>query len=259
MNPLYIAATGMVAQQERVDVIANNLANMNTTGYQRRRASFNDLLYEDNKRPNSKHSRASGIVPGGVKAGLGVHTASFYRVVEQGNLAQTGNPFDVAIQGSGYMPVTLANGETAYTRAGAFQLNQNGQIVTHDGLTVGAGIAIPPGAIEVTINNSGEVYASFEGQPQPQNLGQINLVRFPNEGGLHAIGDSMFQETTASGAPLVGTPGTAGFGSILQGFLESSNVNPVEEIANMVKAMRAYELSSKVIQTADQMMSTKTG
>tara|TARA_R110000782_G_scaffold8856_7_gene28616 strand:- start:83 stop:556 length:474 start_codon:yes stop_codon:yes gene_type:complete len=157
------------------------------------------------------------------------------------------------------MPVTLANGETAYTRAGAFQLNQNGQIVTHDGLTVGAGITIPPGAIEVTINNSGEVYASFEGQPQPQNLGQINLVRFPNEGGLYAIGDSMFQETTASGAPLVGTPGTAGFGSILQGFLESSNVNPVEEIANMVKAMRAYELSSKVIQTADQMMSTKTG
>lgn len=259
MNPLYIAATGMVAQQQRVDVIANNLANMNTTGYQRRRASFNDLLYEDQKRPNNKHSRADGIVPGGVKAGLGVHTASFYRVVEQGNLAQTGSPFDLAIQGSGYMQVTLANGETGYTRAGAFQLNQNGQLVTHDGLPLSAGITIPPGALEVTVNNSGQVLASFEGQAQPQNLGQINLVRFPNEGGLKAIGDSLFQETTSSGAPLVGVAGSPGFGSILQGFLETSNVNPVEEIANMVKAMRAYELSSKVVQTADQMMSTKSG
>ncbi|MEQ8504736.1 MAG: flagellar basal-body rod protein FlgG [Rhodospirillales bacterium] len=259
MNPLYIAATGMVAQQQRVDVIANNLANMNTTGYQRRRASFNDLLYEDQKRPNNKHSRADGIVPGGVKAGLGVHTASFYRVVEQGNLAQTGSPFDLAIQGSGYMQVTLANGETGYTRAGAFQLNQNGQLVTHDGLPLSAGISIPPGALEVTVNNSGQVLASFEGQAQPQNLGQINLVRFPNEGGLKAIGDSLFQETTSSGAPLVGVAGSPGFGTILQGFLETSNVNPVEEIANMVKAMRAYELSSKVVQTADQMMSTKSG
>lgn len=259
MNPLYIAATGMVAQQQRVDVIANNLANMNTTGYQRRRASFNDLLYEDQKRPNNKHSRADGIVPGGVKAGLGVHTASFYRVVEQGNLAQTGSPFDLAIQGSGYMQVTLANGETGYTRAGAFQLNQNGQLVTHDGLPLSAGITIPPGTLEVTVNNSGQVLASFEGQAQPQNLGQINLVRFPNEGGLKAIGDSLFQETTSSGAPLVGVAGSPGFGSILQGFLETSNVNPVEEIANMVKAMRAYELSSKVVQTADQMMSTKSG
>ena len=259
MNPLYIAATGMVAQQQRVDVIANNLANMNTTGYQRRRASFNDLLYEDQKRPNNKHSRGDGIVPGGVKAGLGVHTASFYRVVEQGNLAQTGSPFDLAIQGSGYMQVTLANGETGYTRAGAFQLNQNGQLVTHDGLPLSAGISIPPGALEVTVNNSGQVLASFEGQAQPQNLGQINLVRFPNEGGLKAIGDSLFQETTSSGAPLVGVAGSPGFGTILQGFLETSNVNPVEEIANMVKAMRAYELSSKVVQTADQMMSTKSG
>ena len=259
MNPLYIAASGMVAQQQRVDVIANNLANMNTTGYQRRRASFNDLVYEDNKRPNSTHSRANGVVPAGVKAGLGVRTAAFYRVVEQGNLKQTGNPYDLAVQGSGYIPVTLANGDTGYTRAGAFQLNEQGQLVTHDGLTVGAGIAIPAGAIEVTINTSGEVLASFEGQPQPQNVGQLTMARFPNEGGLKAIGDSLFQETTASGAPQIGIAGTGGFGTLLQGFLETSNVNPVEEIANMVKAMRAYELSSKVIQTADQMMSTKSG
>ena len=259
MNPLYIAASGMVAQQQRVDVIANNLANMNTTGYHRRRASFNDLVYEDNKRPNSTHSRANGGVPAGVKAGLGVRTAAFYRVVEQGNLKQTGNPYDLAVQGSGYIPVTLANGDTGYTRAGAFQLNEQGQLVTHDGLTVGAGIAIPAGAIEVTINTSGEVLASFEGQPQPQNVGQLTMARFPNEGGLKAIGDSLFQETTASGAPQIGIAGTGGFGTLLQGFLETSNVNPVEEIANMVKAMRAYELSSKVIQTADQMMSTKSG
>lgn len=259
MNPLYIAATGMVAQQQRVDVIANNLANMNTTAYQRRRASFNDLLYEDKQRPNNKHSRADGVVPGGVKAGLGVQTASFYRVVEQGNLRQTDNPLDLAIQGSGYMPVTLANGDIGYTRAGAFQLDQNGQIVTHDGLPVGGGVTVPPGVIEISVNTSGEVFGSFEGQAQPQNLGQIPLVRFPNEGGLKAIGDSLFIETEGSGAPLTGVAGTGAFGTILQGFVETSNVNPVEEISNMVKAMRAYELSSKVIQTADQMMSTRSG
>jgi len=258
MNPLFIAATGMVAQQTRVDVIANNLANMNTTGFQRRRASFNDLLYQENQRPNSTHSRASGVVPGGVKAGAGVRVANAYRIMEQGNLNQTGNPLDLAIQGNGYFQVTLPNGQIAYTRAGAFQVDQAGNLVTHDGQRVG-GVNIPAAALEVTINQSGQIFATLNRQDPPQALGQIQITRFANEGSLVPIGDSLFRETPESGAPLPGVPGTQGFGSILQGFLETSNVNPVEEIANLIQAQRAYELNSKVIQTADQMLSTRAG
>ena len=258
MNPLFIAATGMVAQQTRVDVIANNLANMNTTGYQRRRASFNDLLYEDKQRPNSVHSRAVGVVPGGVKAGAGVRVAAAYRITEQGNLNQTGNPLDMAIQGSGYFQVTLPNGQTAYTRAGAFQVDQGGNLVTHDGHRIG-GINIPANALEVTVNQSGQVLATLNRREPPQPVGQLQIARFANEGGLSPIGDNLFQETPGSGAALPGLPGSQGFGTILQGFLETSNVNPVEEISNLIQAHRAYEMNSKVIQTADQMLSTRSG
>ena len=257
MDPLFIAASGMVAQQTRVDVIANNLANMNTTGYQKRRASFNDLLYETEKRPNNIHSRANGIVPGGVKSGAGVQVATAYRIMQQGNLRQTGNPLDLAIQGSGYFQVTLPNGQTAYTRAGAFQVDQNGRLVNHDGLPVGPGITIPPNALEVSINRSGVVLATLSPNTPPTNIGQLQMARFPNEGGLKAIGDNLLEATTESGAATQGIPGTTGFGSIQQGFLETSNVNPVEEIANLIQAQRAYELNSKVIQTADQMLSTR--
>lgn len=259
MNPLFIAATGMVAQQARVDVIANNLANMNTTGYQKRRASFNDLLYEDQNRPNNIHSRANGIVPGGVKSGAGVQVAAAYRIMEQGNLNQTGNPYDLAIQGTGYFQVTLPSGETAYTRAGAFQLDQTGALVTHDGQRVAGGITIPPGALEVSVNRSGVVLATLNPKQPPVSLGQLQLVRFANEGGLESIGDNLFKATQASGTALPGIPGTIGYGTIQQGFLETSNVNPVEEISNLIQAQRAYELNSKVIQTADQMMSDRPG
>lgn len=259
MDPLKIAATGMVAQQLRVDLIANNLANMNTTGYQRRRAEFNDLLYTEDKRPDNVHSRTTGDVPNGVHSGYGVRLAATYRVVEQGNLKQTGNPLDLAIQGPGYIQVTLASGDTAYTRAGAFQLNQDGALVTHDGLEVNPGITVPPDAVEITVNQSGEVLALIQGQTLPQNLGQLQLARFPNEGGLSALGDNLFSETPASGTPLTGTPGSAGFGTILQGFLETSNVNPVEEMSQMIMAMRAYQMNSKVVQVADEMMSSRPG
>lgn len=259
MNPLQIAASGMLAQQTRVDIIANNMANMNTTAYQRRRASFNDLLYQDKARPNSTQSLASGVVPAGISSGLGVQVAAAYRITEQGSLNQTANPLDMAIQGRGYFEVNLANGQKAYTRAGGFQVDPGGNLVTHDGLTVGGGINVPANATEVTVNQSGEILATLPGTQTPANIGQVLLARFPDEAALKAIGDNLFQETDASGRALVGAPGTAGFGSLLQGFLETSNVNPVEEIANMIKAMRAYELNSKVIQTADQMMSTKSG
>ena len=246
------------AQQERVDVIANNLANMNTTGYQRRRAAFNDLIYEDNKRPNNRHSRADGLVPGGVKAGLGVRMAAAYRVVEQGNLAQTGNPYDLAIQGTGYIPVTLANGETAYTRDGTFQLNENGQVVTHDGYLLEPAITVPEDAIDVTVNASGEVLVKIEGQVEFSNVGQIQTANFQNEPGLESIGNNLYKETPASGNATVGNPGTEGYGTILQGFLETSNVNAVEEISNLISAQRAYEMNSKVIQTSDEMLGTLT-
>ncbi|MEK9671180.1 MAG: flagellar basal-body rod protein FlgG [Rhodospirillaceae bacterium] len=250
-----IAATGMVAQQTRVDVIANNLANMNTTGYQKSRASFHDLVYQNQNRPNSTKSRASGIVPSGVKAGHGVRIADAYRIAEQGSLRQTGNALDLAIEGRGYFQVTLPNGGTAYTRAGAFQLDQGGQLVTADGLAVG-GIAVPANAIDVSVNRSGEVLASLPGTALPANIGQLQLVRFPNEGALRAIGDNLYQETPSSGPAAAGIADTPGYGSVLQGFIETSNVNPVEEITSLIQAMRAYELNSKVIQTADQMMAT---
>ncbi len=259
MNPLFIAATGMVAQQTRVDVIANNMANMNTTAYQKRRASFNDLIYSDKSRPDNIHSRASGVVPGGIASGMGVQVAAAYRINEQGSLAQTGNALDMAVQGRGYFEVTLANGEIAYTRAGGFQVDPGGNLVTHDGLLVGGGILVPPDAVEVTVNQSGEILALAPGADAPANIGQLLLTRFPNEGALTAIGDNLYQETDGSGVGLQGVPGTQGFGSILQGFIETSNVNPVEEIAKMVQAMRAYEINSKVIQTADQIMAPSQG
>lgn len=254
MNPLQIATSGMVAQQTRVDVIANNLANMNTTGFQRRRAEFNDLIYKQHARPDTKHSQATGDVPGGVARGHGVQLAAIYRVAEQGNLKQTGNPLDLAVQGTGLFQIALPSGETAYTRAGNFQLSPDGTLVTSQGYQLVPGIAVPGDVLDLTVNEAGELLATIEGNAVPANLGQFQLVRFPNEGGLKALGDNLFIESADSGAPLVGVPGTEGFGSVLQGFIETSNVNPVEEIAKLIRAMRAYEMNSKMVQTADQMM-----
>ncbi len=258
MRSLDIASTGMLAQQLNVEVISNNIANVNTTGFQRRRAEFQDLLYQSDRRVGSTSTSDGTIVPSGVQVGLGVRTAAVYRITEQGNLTSTENTFDLAIQGKGYFQIELPDGTTAYSRAGSFQLSPTGEIVTADGFTVQPGITIPPDAIDVTINESGEVLVTIDGQIAPTNVGQFELATFPNDGGLEAIGDTMFIETPASGTANTGSPATAGFGSILQGFLETSNVNIVAEITNLITAQRAYELNSRVIQASDEMMSTLT-
>ncbi len=258
MRSLDIASTGMLAQQRNVEVISNNLANMNTTAFQRRRTEFHDLIYQDIRRVGSTSSDAGDIVPTGVQLGLGVKLAAVYRIHEQGNLTATDNSFDLAVQGKGFFQVTLPTGETAYTRDGTFQLNETGLLVTHDGYQVNPGITVPQTAIDVTINSSGQVLAKIEGQVALQNVGQIQLATFQNEPGLEAIGDNLLLETPASGAAVTGNPADTGFGSVLQGFLETSNVNAVEEISHLISAQRAYEMNSKVIQTSDEMMGTLT-
>ncbi|MCR9220697.1 MAG: flagellar basal-body rod protein FlgG [Alphaproteobacteria bacterium] len=256
MRSLSIGATGMLAQQLNVEVISNNIANMNTTAYQRRRAEFQDLLYQNQRRVGAESSAANTIVPAGVQVGLGVKSAAVYRITEQGNLTLTENPLDLAINGEGYFQITLPNGDTAYSRAGAFQLDGDGDLVTVDGYTVQPGITVPANAIDITVNAVGQVLVSIEGQVAQQNLGQLELARFPNEAGLLAVGDNLLLETPASGAPQTAVAGTEGYGSIQQGFLETSNVNVVEEITNLITAQRAYEMNSKVIETSDQMMAT---
>lgn len=258
MRSLSIAATGMVAQQRNVEVVSNNLANMNTTAYMRRRTEFQDLLYQNLRRVGTTSSDAGTVVPSGVQIGLGVKLAAVYRIHEQGNLTATDNTFDLAVQGKGFFQVLMPNGDTAYTRDGTFQLNGQGEVVTHDGFKMLPSISIPSNAIDVTINASGEILAKIEGKVTPEKKGQIQVAVFPNEAGLEAIGDNLLLETPASGTASTGAPGTPGFGSILQGFLETSNVNAVEEISNLISAQRAYEMNSKVIQTSDEMMGTLT-
>jgi flagellar basal-body rod protein FlgG len=258
MRSLNIAATGMQAQQRNVEVVSNNLANMNTTAYMRRRTEFHDLLYQNLRRVGGTSSDAGTIVPSGVQIGLGVKLAAVYRIHEQGNLTATDNTFDMAVQGPGFFQVLLPGGQTAYTRDGTFQLNAQGQIVTHDGFTIQPSITIPTNAVDVTVNASGQVLAKIEGTVSLQNVGQLQLAVFPNAAGLEATGDNLLVETPASGKATTAVPGTTGFGTILQGFLETSNVNAVEEISNLISAQRAYEMNSKVIQTSDEMMGTLT-
>ncbi|MGE4220249.1 MAG: flagellar basal-body rod protein FlgG [Alphaproteobacteria bacterium] len=258
MRSLSIGATGMLAQQLNVEVISHNIANMNTTAYTRRRVEFQDLLYQNLRRTGSNSADNGAVVPAGVQVGLGVKTAAVYRITEQGNLVLTENTLDTAINGDGYFQIELPSGETAYTRSGAFQLSPQGEIVTVDGFTVQPGITIPSNAVDITINPSGEVQVKIDGQVAPQTVGQIELATFANEAGLLAVGDNLFLETPASGAPTAGTPSSDGFGRLQQGFLETSNVNVVEEITNLITAQRAYEMNSKVIETSDQMMGTLT-
>jgi flagellar basal-body rod protein FlgG len=258
MRALSIGATGMMAQQLNVEVISNNIANMSTTGYKRQRAEFQDLLYQQERRVGSPTSDTGTILPSGVQVGLGVKTAAISRVSEQGNLAKTDNRLDVALQGPGFFTVQLPNGDAGYTRAGDFQLAADGTIVTADGYPVQPSIVIPQNAKDVVISNAGEVFAYFDGQVQPQNLGQLELATFVNDNGLEAIGNNLFKETTASGAPVVGVAGSPGFATMEQGYLEGSNVNVVSEITNLIQAQRAYEMNSKSIETADQMLQTIT-
>ncbi len=258
MRSLDIGATGMLAQQTNVEVISHNIANMNTTAFQRRRAEFQDLLYQNMRRVGSDSSDAQTTVPTGVQIGLGVKTAAVYRITETGNLVMTENPLDLAINGEGYFQVELPSGDTAYTRAGSFQLDDNGDIVSADGYVVQPGINIPEDAIDITVNKSGEVSYSQDGTTTLTNAGQLELAIFANQGGLIALGDNLFQETDASGTPTTGNPGADGFGAMEQGFLETSNVNAVEEVTNLITAQRAYEMNSKVIETSDQMLATLT-
>ena len=257
MRSLHIGATGMLTQQTNVDVIANNIANMNTTAYTKRRAEFNDLLYQNIIRPGSSSTADNTIVPSGVQLGLGVRTAAVYRITEGGGLTKTDNDLDLAIRGRGYFQIELPEGKgIAYTRDGAFQRNGDGVIVTHDGYVVQPEITIPDDAVEIYVNNSGEVWIKQDGETDEVNVGQLELATFVNEAGLEAMGNNLFTETAASGAPILDNPDKEGFGSILQGYLSTSNVNPVTEITELVSAQRAYEMNSKIISTSDQMLNT---
>jgi len=253
---LDIGATGMLAQQLNVDVIANNIANMTTTGYKRRRAAFLDLIYQNIDRPGSTSSDVGTIVPSGIQLGLGVRPGAVYRLHEQGTLRITENPMDLAITGEGFFQIQLPSGEIAYTRDGTFQVNENGEIVNTQGFLLEPGITIPQDALNIDINKEGEVLIKIQGQTASSNLGQIQLASFINPVGLDAIGDNLLLETDASGSPTTGNPGQLQFGSIRQSALEQSNVNVVEEITLLIAAQRAYEMNSSVISTTDEMLQT---
>ena len=256
MRSLSIAATGMLAQQTNVDVISNNIANMNTTAFTRQRAEFQDLLYQPVSRPGAGAGGGDARTPAGIQIGAGVKTGGIYRIAEQGALTKTDNRYDMAIQGQGFFQVTLPSGETAYTRAGSFQTSDQGELVTNDGYPVQPGITIPQGAVDVVVSKTGEVQIKLAGQPELQTVGQLQLASFISEAGLEAMGDNLFKETQASGQPVVATPGEPGFGTISQGFLEASNVNPVSEITALITAQRAYEMNSRIVKAADEMLQT---
>ena len=256
MRSLNIAATGMLAQQLNVETISNNIANMNTTAFKRQRAEFQDLLYQNQRRAGTASADDGSIVPSGVQIGLGVRAAAVYRITEQGNLTTTGNTLDLALQGKGYFQIELPSGETGYTRAGSFQLSADGRIVTADGYAVKGGGTIPQEAIDITINSTGEVLVKRTGQADTQRVGQFELATFANDAGLQAIGGNLFLQTSASGDAVTGTAGRSGFGTILQGFVETSNVNTVAEVTNLITAQRAYEMNSKVIQASDEMLNS---
>ncbi len=258
MRALSIAATGMAAQQMRVEVISHNLANMSTTGYNARRAEFADLHYEQATRAGTVSSTTGTILPTGVQLGLGVRAAAVTIEVAQGTLVRTGGDLDVAIEGNGYIEVELPSGQPGYTRDGALKRNADGQVVTSDGYPVAPDITIPEDVRSISINADGEVYGYFIDQVEPQMLGQLNLVNFTNAKGLEAIGSNLFVETPASGPALAGAPGTDGLGTFRQGYLEDSSVDPVQEITKLIEAQRGYELNSKVITAADQMLGATT-
>jgi len=243
----------MAAQEMNLDVIANNLANVNTTGYKRSRADFQDLIYQYIVEPGSPTSQNT-MSPAGIQLGLGVQTASVQKIFQQGDLIETGNQLDLAIEGDGFFEVQLPDGSAAYTRAGNFQLDQNGQIVTPDGYTLNPAITIPQNAMSITIGQDGTVSVQLPGQNTTSQVGQIGAVRFANNAGLRAIGRNLYQETESSGSPLTGNFAQDGYGTVQQGFLESSNVSIVEQVVSMITGQRAYEASSKGIQAADEML-----
>lgn len=250
---LFIAKTGLEAQDLRMSVIANNLANVNTTGFKRDQASFNDLMYQNVEQAGAASTQTTQL-PSGVSVGTGVRVAGTEKVFTQGNITQTGNALDLAIDGRGFFQVLQPDGTLAYTRDGSFQLNADGELVTARGQTVQPNITIPPDAQSVTIGEDGTVSVQLPGDPAPTQVGDIQLASFANPAGLQAIGGNLFAETAASGAPQTGTPGLDEFGGVLQGSLETSNVNTVEEMVSMIETQRAYEMNSKSISKADEML-----
>lgn len=258
MKALHIAATGMAAQQMKVDVVSNNLANMSTTGYNPRRADFADLHYQQMARPGSVSAADGSMLPTGVQIGLGVRPASVSVVLGQGSLDSTGGDLDVAIDGNGYIEVALPSGQIGYTRDGALKRSADGLIVTSEGYTVVPGITIPTDARGLTITPAGEVWADFADRVEPELLGQLTLSTFSNEKGLEAIGSNLFLESPASGPALSAAPGQDGLGTLRQGYLEASSVDAVREVTELIKAQRGYELNAKVITAADQMLAATT-
>ena len=255
IKALAIAATGMNAQQTNLEVVANNIANINTTGFKRARAEFSDLMYQNVITQGVAKQAGLDVVPEGAKLGLGVKLSAVRDVHTQGTLAQTGNPLDVALNGKGMFQVTGPTGDTLYTRAGAFNLNQNGQLVNLDGYLLEPQITVPQNSRQITITSSGQVLALLDGEVIPTELGQLTLSTFANQAGLEPLGDNLFAATDASGSPIQGVAGDPNFGTIQQGYLEASNVDAIKEITGMIQAQRAYEMNSKVIQAADEMSS----
>ncbi len=253
MRSLWTSKTGMEAQQTQLDAISNNLANAATNGYKKSHVVFEDLMYQ-NLRQAGANTTESTTLPTGLQVGLGTRAVANVRSFTQGNLQQSSNPLDMAVQGNGFFEVQMPDGTTGYTRDGSFQVNAQGALVTNNGYALQPGITIPVGAQSVTIAQDGTVSATLAGQTQPQSVGQIQLASFINPAGLEPKGQNLFAETAASGTPQTGTPGTNALGSLRQGFVETSNVNVVEELIGMIQTQRAYELNSKAIQTSDQML-----
>jgi flagellar basal-body rod protein FlgG len=258
MRALSIAASGMQAQQLNVDVISHNIANMNTTSYKRQRAEFQDMLYQNYERPGSTSAASGAILPMGIQIGVGVRADAVGRVTEQGGMAASANPYDLAINGRGFFQITLPSGQTGYTRAGNFAVNAEGQLVTSDGYAVEPAITVPQEATAIQITRDGIVEVTTANSPDPQQIGQLEIASFINPAGLEAIGDNMYLETPASGSPTTATPGSPGLGTVMQGYLELSNVNAVEEISALIVAQRAYEMNARVITAADEMMQSTT-
>jgi flagellar basal-body rod protein FlgG len=253
INSLWISKTGMEAQQTQLDVIAHNLANVSTTGYKRANAVFEDLMYQNLRQVGSNTSDQSQL-PTGLHLGLGVRTVATSRSFSQGTIQQTSNNLDVAIQGNGFFQITQPDGSNAYTRDGSFQIDNQGRLVTAGGLAVANGVTVPANAKNIAIAADGTVTASIPGTTQPQQIGNITLASFINPAGLEPQGQNLFIESPASGQPNTGTPGANGLGTVTQGFLETSNVNVVQELITMIQTQRAYEMNSKAIQTSDQML-----
>ncbi|MCC8381529.1 flagellar basal-body rod protein FlgG [Xenorhabdus sp. PB30.3] len=257
IRSLWVAKTGLDAQQTNMDVIANNLANVSTNGFKRQRAVFEDLLYQTERQPGAMSSEQTNL-PSGLQIGTGVRPVATERLHSQGNLAQTNNSKDVAVKGQGFFQIQMPDGTTGYTRDGSFQVDQNGQLVTAGGFQVMPAIIIPDNATKVSIARDGIVSVNVQGQNAPQQVGQLTLTTFINESGLESIGENLYLETNSSGVPVENAPGINGAGLLYQGYVETSNVNVAEELVNMIQVQRAYEINSKAVSTSDQMLQKLT-